>query len=375
MIAVENFYSALIKNHVDFFTGVPDSLLKEICGYITENTDTDHNFICANEGNAIALATGYHLSTGKIPLVYLQNSGMGNITNPITSLTDKQIYSIPLILMIGWRGEPGVKDEPQHIKQGRITLALLEALEIPDRILDSTIKDVDSFVAEIVDMAKSTSSPAAIVVRKGSFQTYKLKNTQVQEYTLTREQALQTVVDELSENDIVVSTTGKTSRELFEYREQLKQDHNRDFLTVGSMGHSNHIALGIAVIKKERDVYCFDGDGAALMHLGSLPIIGSAAPANYNHIIFNNGSHDSVGGQPTVGQMIDFCKIANASGYKWAKRVQSIPEIISALKEMHKITGPKMLEIMICKGARNDLGRPTTTPLENKTKFMKFLSE
>jgi len=374
MIAVKDFYNTLVNNQIDFFTGVPDSLLKEICAYITHYTDKDRNFICANEGNAVALAAGYHLSTGRIPMVYLQNSGMGNIINPITSLTDKQIYSIPLILMIGWRGEPGIKDEPQHIKQGRITLELLKILEIPYKILDSTIRNIDSFISEIVLQVRSVNSPVAIVIRKGTFEAYKLQEQNEQYYSLSREEALKAVVCELSDEDIVVSTTGKTSRELFEYREELKQDHNTDFLTVGSMGHSNHIALGIALMKKERNVFCFDGDGAALMHLGSLTVIGTTSPGNYNHILFNNGSHDSVGGQPTVGQLVDFCAIANASGYKWTKRVKTISEIVSALKEMKKRTGPKFLEIMICKGARKELGRPTTTPIENKIKFMKFLS-
>lgn len=375
MITAKDFYSALIQNDIDFFTGVPDSLLKDICAYITDNAKKDQHIICANEGNAVALASGYYLSTGKIPVVYMQNSGMGNMTNPILSLADRDVYSIPILLLIGWRGEPGIKDEPQHIKQGKVTLELLKTLGIPYKILNASSHNIISLIREMVKQAYSLSAPVAIVVRKGTFEAYELSKLVKSEYSLSREQALKAVVDELSEQDIVISTTGKTSRELFEYREELNQDHDRDFLTVGSMGHSNHIALGIAIMKKDRKVFCFDGDGAALMHLGSLPIIGSISPVNYNHILFNNGSHDSVGGQPTVGLMVDFCKIAIASGYTWTKRVQTIEDIKLSLKEMRERNGPNFLEIMVCKGARKDLGRPTTTPVENKIRFMKFLSK
>lgn len=375
MITAKDFYSALIQNDIDFFTGVPDSLLKDICAYITDNAKKDQHIICANEGNAVALAAGYYLSTGKIPMVYMQNSGMGNMTNPILSLADRDVYSIPILLLIGWRGEPGIKDEPQHIKQGKVTLELLKTLGIPYKILDSSSYNIISLIREMVTQAYSFNAPVAIVVRKGTFEAYKLSKLVKSEYSLSREQALKSVVDELNEQDIVISTTGKTSRELFEYREELNQEHDRDFLTVGSMGHSNHIALGIALMQNDRKVFCFDGDGAALMHLGSLPIIGSISPVNYNHILFNNGSHDSVGGQQTVGFQVDFCKIAIACGYTWTKRVQTITDIKLSLKKMRERKGPNFLEIMVCKGARKDLGRPTTTPVENKIRFMKYLSK
>ena len=373
MIDCKKFYDILMEKGIDFFTGVPDSLLKDFCAYITDNSK--NNIITANEGNAIALVAGYHLSTGKIGLVYMQNSGQGNSANPLISLVDPEVYSIPLLLFIGWRGEPGEKDEPQHIKQGRITLDFLKTLGIPYQILPENIDEAKKSLDVAIDSIKIRSAPYALIVRKGTFEKYELKNNIKTSYELSREDAIKLIIDKLDERDIVVSTTGKISRELFEYREKLGQRHERDFLTVGSMGHSSSIALGVALQKPNNKIYCFDGDGAMIMHMGALSIIGSEGPKNFKHIVFNNGAHDSVGGQPTAGFNIDFPLIAKACGYKLTLKAETKDEVKEMISLLKFKDGPCLLEIKINKGSRDDLGRPTRTPKENKEDFMKNVLE
>ena len=375
MISPEFFFRALKEERINFFSGVPDSLLKNICAYITDNTIDKNHIIAANEGNALSLGIGYHLATNELPLVYMQNSGLGNIVNPLLSLADTDVYAIPMLLMIGWRGEPNVKDEPQHKKQGRITIELLESMGIKYQMLSSNTNNAEAekIVQEAVSYAQKNNTPYALVVRKGSFETYKLKSDTKGDFPLLREQAIKLIVDRLSEKDIVVATTGVTSRELFEYREVLGQGHEKDFLTVGGMGHANQIALGIALQKPDRQVFCFDGDGAMLMHMGSLAINANTRCSNFKHIIFNNGAHDSVGGQPTVAYKIDVEAIANAVGYDKVLQANNEYEIKNSLKELQQFNGMVLLEIRVNKGFRSDLGRPTTTPLENKKALMDFV--
>ncbi|OFY38943.1 MAG: phosphonopyruvate decarboxylase [Bacteroidetes bacterium GWF2_40_14] len=373
MISPRQFYNLLIDKEVDFFAGVPDSLLKGFCAYITDNVSQKNNIIAANEGGAVALGAGYHLATGRIPLIYMQNSGIGNAINPLLSLIDNKVYSIPMILMIGWRGEPGIKDEPQHIKQGEVTAKLLDAMSIPYEILPDDYNKAKEVIRKSIYYVKLNNSPFAFIIRDNLFESYELQNKEKTDFEMNREVAIKTVVDSLEMDDIVVSTTGKASRELFEYRNQLNQGHEKDFLTVGSMGHASQIALGIALQKPDRQIYCFDGDGAAIMHTGSLGIIGSLAPKNFKHIILNNGAHDSVGGQPTIGTNLDFTRLAKVFNYKnvfFADNMLILKENILKLKSSE---GPSLLEIKINKGARKDLGRPSTTPIENKIDFMKFL--
>ena len=376
MISSEFFFNACKDEGVDFFSGVPDSLLKNICSYITDNTPSENHIIAANEGNALAIGVGYHLSTGKVPLIYMQNSGLGNVINPLLSLADQDVYSIPLLMMIGWRGDPGMKDEPQHKKQGRVTIALLEAMEIPYKVLtaDSNIEEVEVTLKTMLSIAKKENKPCALLIKKGLFEDYKFQSDMLYERPLYREQAIEIIVNNLNEPDIVVSTTGVASRELFEYREKLKSGHERDFLTVGGMGHVSQIALGIALQKKNRQVYCLDGDGSLIMHMGTLAINASMNCRNFKHIVFNNSAHDSVGGQPTVGDRIDIASIASNVGYQWVKMVSEESEIRLALNEMADVDTPALLEIQVKKGFRKDLGRPTTTPIQNKEIFMKFVA-
>tara|TARA_B100000989_G_C19530864_1_gene469758 strand:+ start:1544 stop:2677 length:1134 start_codon:yes stop_codon:yes gene_type:complete len=375
MIKTQEFYEALYQNEIDFFTGVPDSLLKDICSYITDNVSKEKHIISANEGGAVALAIGYHLATGKIPLVYMQNSGFGNTINPLLSLADPKVYSIPLVLVIGWRGEPGLKDEPQHKKQGEISEILLKTLDIPYIIISEKTQKIDQVIFESVSHAKKNNKPFAILVRKGTFEPYSLKNKIITNFDLSREDAIIKSSELLSDSDIVVATTGKTSRELFEFRSRNKQGHHRDFLTVGGMGHANQIAIGIALALPNKTIYCFDGDGAVLMHTGSLGIIGDLSLDNFKHIIFNNGSHDSVGGQPTVGFDISFQNIAKSFNYNKVFRIEKLNDFDDIFMEFKHELGPCLLEIIVNKGARNDLGRPTISPKDNKKDFQIFLRE
>ena len=374
MIRPEFFIEALREKGIDCFAGVPDSLLKNICAYITDHFDAAHNIIAANEGAAVGLAAGHYLATGQPACVYMQNSGEGNIINPLASLTDQEVYNIPVLLLIGWRGRPGVHDEPQHVKQGKVTTGLLNVMGVNYEVLS---KEEDKAAKQIDKAAKALANKEvfALVIEKDTFEDYKLQNVEVNDLTMSREEAIQTVAAALGEKDCIVSTTGMISRELFEYRAAMNQGHERDFLTVGSMGHASQIALGIALAQPERRVWCFDGDGAAIMHMGSMAIVANKAPKNYVHVVFNNGAHDSVGGQPTVGLKIDLPAVAKDVGYKATYSVDSKAELESVLAKVNGFESPALLEIKVKKGNRKDLGRPTTTPIQNKEALMDFLKK
>ena len=378
MIRPEFFIEKLRENGIDCFAGVPDSLLKNMCAYITDHFDAAHNIIAANEGAAVGLAAGHYLATGQPACVYMQNSGEGNIINPLASLTDQEVYNIPVLLLIGWRGRPGVHDEPQHVKQGKVTTGLLNVMGINYEVL---AKEEDKAEKQIAKALKALQNKDmfALVIEKDTFDEYKLQNVEKNDLTMSREEAIQTVAAALGEKDCIVSTTGMISRELFEYRAAMNQGHERDFLTVGSMGHASQIALGIALAQPERRVWCFDGDGATIMHMGSMAIVGNKAPKHYVHVVFNNGAHDSVGGQPTVGLKIDLPAIAKAVGYKAAFSVASKEELEKELSTLNSqlstVGGPILLEVKVKKGNRKDLGRPTTTPIQNKEALMSFLKK
>ena len=375
MIRPAFFVDTLRHFGIDFFAGVPDSLLKNICAYISDHLDNRHNIIAANEGGAVGVAAGYHLATGKIPVVYMQNSGEGNIINPLASLTDKEVYNIPVLLVIGWRGRPGVHDEPQHVKQGKVTLPLLDTMGIRYQVLSQEEDEALRQIRDAVDYMKTTNEVFALVVEKNTFDAYTLQKKVENDLTLSREEAIQITAAALGSNDCIVSTTGMISRELFEYRTAMDQSHERDFLTVGSMGHASQIALGIALEKPDRHVWCFDGDGAVIMHMGSMAITASKAPCNFVHVLFNNGAHDSVGGQPTVGLNIDIPAIAKAVGYKNAFSVNTAEALKALLGNPAIKEGPVLIEVQVRKGNRKDLGRPTTTPTQNKTALMRFLQK
>lgn len=373
MIKPEFIYNQLIKNDVDFFTGVPDSLLKNFCAYITDNSK--NHIIAANEGCATALASGYYFATKKIPLVYMQNSGIGNAVNPLMSLVDPDVYSIPLILFIGWRGEPNVHDEPQHVKQGKVTCDLLDAMKIPYFIMSDNESELQHQIEQAVSFAKQNNAPYAFVIKKGTFDEYKLINNVHIEAKMTREEAIDEIIKSAPEKAAFVSTTGMASRELYELRDKYNQGHEKDFLTVGSMGHASQIALSIALQKNNRPIFCIDGDGASIMQMGGMATIGVEKPKNLIHIVLNNGAHDSVGGQPTVAREIDLCSIAASVGYKNIILVKTKEELEAVMQNPNTYQELSFIEVLVKKGARKDLGRPKTTPIENKNAFMEFLSK
>lgn len=377
MIRPAFFIDELKKNDIGFFTGVPDSLLKDMCAYLSDHVDAGHHIIAANEGGAIGLAAGYHLATGKTAAVYMQNSGEGNAVNPLVSLMDKDVYNIPVLLLIGWRGEPGEHDEPQHIKQGKVTTGLLNVLGISYDVLSKDEEKASVQIRKAIEHMERTREAYALVIQKGTFDACQLHAVQGNGLSLGREEAIRIVAASLGNKDIVVSTTGMISRELFEYRAMSSQGHDRDFLTVGSMGHASQIALGIALEKKDRQVWCFDGDGASIMHMGNMAIVAGQHPENYIHVVFNNGAHDSVGGQPTVGLDINLPQVALALGYKEAWSVANLTSLYEALEKLKldEKEGPCLLEVKVKKGNRKDLGRPTTTPIQNKQALMKFLQK
>lgn len=359
----------------DFYTGVPDSQLKALCNYLMSEygIDQKHHIIAANEGNCTALAAGYHLATGKVPVVYMQNSGEGNIINPVASLLNDKVYAIPVVFIVGWRGEPGIHDEPQHIYQGEVTVKLLEDMDIRTFVIgkDTTDEEVEAAMDEFKD-SLSKGKDVAFVIRKGAL-SYDGKVKYENNNTMVREEIIQHIV-KVSGEEPIVSTTGKASRELFETRVANGQSHKYDFLTVGSMGHSSSIALGVAINKPDTKVWCVDGDGAVLMHMGAMAVLGANAPKNMIHVIINNGAHETVGGMPTVASKIDLVGIAKACGYPYAVSVDSFEALDAELevaKERNELT---LIEVKCSIGARDELGRPTTTALENKQCFMDYLS-
>lgn len=358
----------------DFFTGVPDSQLKALCNYLmaTYGIDPHHHVIAANEGNCTALAAGYHLATGKVPVVYMQNSGEGNIINPVASLLNDKVYAIPVVFIVGWRGEPGVHDEPQHIYQGEVTLKLLEDMGIASFIIgqetteEETVRKMEEFRSIL-----ASGKDVAFVIRKGAL-TDAPKVEYKNDNVMVREEIVRHVANAAGE-DPIVSTTGKASRELFEIRTANDQSHKYDFLTVGSMGHSSSIALGVAINKPEQRIWCIDGDGAVLMHMGSMAVIGTNRPKNLIHVVINNGAHETVGGMPTVAGSIDLVAVAKACGYPNAVSVRTFEELDKALEEAKEKKELSLIEAKCSIGARADLGRPTTTALENKQNFMAYL--
>jgi phosphonopyruvate decarboxylase len=372
VIEASAFHEALRRHGLTFFTGVPDSLLKDFCAYVTDHVPATQHVINANEGSAVALAAGHHLATGSIPVVYLQNSGTGNAINPLLSLADPAVYGIPMLLLIGWRGEPGTPDEPQHVTQGRIQERLLAALEVPYNILGPQSRDFDVTIERAVAAMRAVPRPHALLIRSGTFGRYALTDQQPAPQ-LTRMAAIELVLDALADGALVVATTGMTSREVFHLRELRGESHERDFLTVGSMGHSSQIALGLALGHPGRDVVCLDGDGSVLMHLGSLAIIGSLAPRNLRHIVLNNGAHDSVGGQPTAAGDIKLSDVARSCGYRSTTTIDTASAFAAAWSGLTGGDGPTMLEIRVASQARTEAGRPSSTPETNKRAFMAAL--
>lgn len=373
MITCQQLSKIFKSQGLEFFSGVPCSILKDWLNFINESKQFK-NIVATCEGEACAIATGYYLATKKIPVVYMQNSGLGNSVDPLTSLLDKEVYSIPALLLISWRGEPGEKDEPQHIKMGKITPKLLKTLGIPFAVLSNNAEAIEKQIKKAKVYLRKKNSPYAIIVRKGIIASHQTAPKK-EKYSLGREEAIKIVIDSLKRKEIIISTTGKTSRELFELRKKKKQSHQADFYTLGSMGSTAGIALGIALQKPKKRIFVFDGDGSVLMKMGTLATIGHYLSKNFYHIIFDNHSHESTGGQATVSETINFAKVATACGYEKAMIISRESELKKILAKLNKKSnkGPIMLVIKIRRGARKDLGRPTLSPVKMKRLFMNFL--
>lgn len=373
MISPKAFHETLASQGVSFLAGVPDSLLKEFCAYVDAALPPEKHVIAANEGTAMGLATGYHLATGDLPMVYLQNSGLGNIINPALSIADPEVYGVPMIILVGWRGMPGVKDEPQHVKQGRVTPASLDAMEIPYRALNGDKGAAAENAKWAAETARGRNGPVVLLVHKGAFakaeqkRPARAKDANIME----REQAISLITETVRTDSTIVATTGMISRELYEQRGVKGQDRASDFLTVGGMGHASQIALGIAIAAPAKDVTCIDGDGAVLMHMGGMATIGQSRTGNLLHIVLNNGAHDSVGGQPTVGFDISMPDIARACGYDQVVGPLTDKGAVAAqVARLTALPGRRFLEVRVNTGSRSDLGRPKETPAENKASFM-----
>lgn len=367
MIRPEQLYNQLHQHGIDFYTGVPDSLLKDFLTYVQVHAPADKHIITANEGLAIGLAAGYHFSTGKLPVVYLQNSGLGNIINPLTSLADKEMYAVPMLMMIGWRGRPGVKDEPQHQKMGRITVALLEALEVPYFIINENEKASFEKMDEAISIATNGQMPVALIFPENVFEAVPAIR-QENEYSLERGLVIKEIIDQLAGTEIVVCTTGKIGREFYAMNELAGNKITKYLLCAGAMGHANHIALGINVSSVEK-VIMLDGDGALLMHLGGLSTIAHHSKAGFVHMVINNGCHESVGGQPTGAFLSDLCGIAAASGYSSTTCINTSNELQQWLTDGLQNGGKQFVEIRVNTIGRKDLGRPAGTPAEWKNNF------
>lgn len=359
----------------DFFVGVPDSRLKALCAFLLDKYGiSDRHIIAANEGNAVAIAAGHYLATGNVPVVYLQNSGLGNVINPLASLMNKKIYGIPCLFIVGWRGEPGLKDEPQHAFQGEVTLELLRQMQIETFVIGSDTPESEVYSRlEEFETLFEYGKQAAFVIRAGAL-SYERQTVPESSGHMRREEVIAHILEQSDKDDIFVSTTGVASRELFELRNRRGESHNRDFLTVGSMGHASSIALGIALQKKNRRVWCIDGDGSVLMHMGAMAVIGAKSPKNLVHVVINNGAHESVGGMPTVAGKISLLDIAKGCGYANTICVFDFKQLDDALKQLDiKDAGLSFFEVRTALGVRKNLGRPTVRPNENKELFMEFL--
>lgn len=366
MINQKNFLEVLRDLGVEYFTGVPDSYLNGFCNCLCETVPNEKNIVAANEGNAIAIASGYYFSTGKIPLVYMQNSGLGNAINPIISLADKDVYRVPMVLLIGWRGEPDSGDHVQHKMQGEITTDLLEMLEIPYVIAKGNDDLLEKQVRPLIEKSKRERKIVAIIARKGIFADEK-KTTKSTEstYPLFREEAIELVLNIMPKDTIYVATTGRATRELYFLREKRGEGHSCDFLNLGSMGHASSVAFSLALENKHRKVVCFDGDAAALMHMGAFSMVSKYKLPNFLHIILNNGAHESVGGQPSAGMDVDFTRIAQGAGYHTIGHpVATKEEIIDSVKNLNKSGKASLIDVRIKKGLNRDL-----PPLEISSYF------
>ena len=347
-------FEELKKQGVTFFSGVPDSYLNGFCNYALKNFP-ERKIIAANEGNAVGIAAGHYFATREIPLVYTQNSGMGNMINPLASLVDENVYSVPMLLLIGWRGQSGTGDWPQHVLQGEITPRLLDILHIPYSILSDDNDEFTKIVKDAANYCKKNRKPYGLIAPKGVMDGEKVENKDIT-YPMSREEAIEMILEHMPEDTIYSATTGRATRELFFLRKRRNEKKDCDFLNVGSMGHASSVALGIALEKPERKVVVLDGDSAAMMHMGAMTMVSKLDIPNFIHVVLNNGAHESVGGQPSAGHKIDFTKIAEACGYETLHHpVTNREELIEALDVLNDCGKASFIDVRIHKGLSGKL--------------------
>lgn len=355
MVNQDVLFNSLHKIGIDFFTGVPDSLLNDFCLYLTQNIPDTQHVMAANEGNAIAIAAGNYMATGNIPLVYMQNSGIGNATNPLLSLTHPCVYSIPMVLVIGWRGDPSIKDHAQHKKQGELTTVLMKDMDIPYEILEDENKVICQF-KWAAKKAKEISSPVALIVKKGILAQKEKHQEYPESQLMSREEVISAVIDVLGANAVYLGSTGRTTREL---NEQLKihgVGEGHEFQNVGSMGHVSSVGLGIALAKPNKPVVIFDGDAAAVMHMGALATNCRYKAGNMVHIVLNNGVNESVGGQPSAGYVVNLTAIAAACGYRSpGHEIENIEDLQQIVRENIDNKMPLFVDVHVRQGIRNDM--------------------
>lgn len=356
MLDQKKVFEVLEKNGVTFYTGVPDSYLNGFCNYALANRG-DKNIIAANEGNAIAIAAGHYLASKRIPLVYMQNSGLGNTVNPIASLADRDVYAVPMLLLIGWRGQGNTEpNHPQHKLQGEITPGLLEIMHIPYTVLTDSDEDFEKTIENAIKYCSENRRPYGLIAPKGVMADPDKPNNVDDVYPMSREEAIEVILDNMPENTVYSATTGRATRELFFLREKRGETKARDFLNVGSMGHASSVALGIALEAHERHVVALDGDSAAIMHMGAFAIAGSLNAPNFMHVVLNNGAHESVGGQPSVGHKLNFTAIADACGYATVgKAVETKEELIEAIEKLRDCGKASFIDCRIHKGLARKL--------------------
>lgn len=365
------FVEFLSSEGIGSYYGVPDSLLKSLSAYLEEGERGVRSLVCANEGSAIGMAIGEYVSSCRAACVYMQNSGIGNALNPLVSLAAQEVYSVPMLLLIGWRGEPGVPDEPQHALQGKITQDLLKDMGIPAVILDP-----NAWEQQISDLAMRMNGeqrPVAAIVKKGFFEPFGCAKAFLNDASFKREELLAALLQSIGADDIVVSTTGKCSREVFELRDSQGQSHARDLLVVGGMGHASSIAFGIAQNLASHRVWCLDGDGALLMHAGSLVVIAQNHPARLRYVVNQNGVHESVGGQMNAAMGLDLQRYLLACGFDEVLVARHPDEVSACVQRMEEEEGKVALVLRSVSGARTELGRPTISPHDNLRDVMQAI--
>lgn len=363
MIYVEDLLNTLKKKKINFFTGVPDSVLKNLTYKFKKN-----HISVNNEGTAVSLAAGYYLATGKLPCVYMQNSGLGNAINPLISITNKNIYSIPSILIIGWRGSPNSKDEPQHQVMGKKTKQILKLLGIKYFVARNK-KDLEKF-EKMIEYSRSKLTSIACLIERSSIKNKKSKTQKkiINKYKVYRYNFIKELVDLIKIKSNVISSTGFISRELDHILSKKKYLNIKPFYMVGGMGHSASLTLGVSLKSKKQNI-CLDGDGALLMHLGSLGIVKKYGKKNFKYILLRNDTHESVGCQPTNSTHINYKILSKSFGFRKYLLITKELDFKNVVKKLINSPGPSFLEVRIKNGSISNLGRPKNLKFVKK-KFM-----